>query len=467
MSTLDDSRILRLERLEARTLFAGDLVTFESGLDSVDRTQSSDDQSAIESNSSRQTSDNNDASSRSAEGRRATNDQAATPNDRGNDRSTNDQVRSFDGQQSRPSQERSAGERDARGIQERDNRNPTHRSGDRRSGSNDRGTAESISDNLTVSGNSTSSSSATSTSGNSLQNNSSNSASQTTPTNDNRVTFTVATGGNSGGGTVFNSPAASEPIAQQTSLVDERVLAATDAAISSLTNDESNTGTNTVSSQDSENTIDDEANANALAIDGGDQYASEYSFDENDDVDSQDESGWQPWVPLWSFGQSDSSDPVDLSPWQLRSATLPMLRRIVEASPSERAEIADDLMKNWFSGPGGLISLDRVLLPTPSVSVENLSIDVQLESAVMLHRSLAMVATGSVPALSGPVLDAIMASIDAAAESPQQPIADAVPTRIRVSGYSAIAAAVSIATAVAARQRFKHRTQSEAHAIQS
>lgn len=157
-------------------------------------------------------------------------------------------------------------------------------------------------------------------------------------------------------------------------------------------------------------------------------------------------------APLWSTDNVQFEE--DASPWQLGQSIVPSIRSIIDRAGPPTDEVVDALVQSWFGGSSGMISLDHVTLPISMVSSPIAWIDVQLESTVMLHRSLEMIAGGNTAPLSDVTLDAIMASLDAMAESQSQPVAGVKPVEVSAIVYPAIA--VLTAVAVASRRKHKH-----------
>ncbi|WP_404306888.1 hypothetical protein [Neorhodopirellula lusitana] len=208
---------------------------------------------------------------------------------------------------------------------------------------------------------------------------------------------------------------------------------------------------------------DDGSQASSFA-DAGDAIS-----DRSDSDSVSSNEGWIDLSPLRSLMPTESTESSsetdrDLSnqssaseprSWRLQRETLPQLQRLAEGSDLQRASDSGRLFDDWLDGPGGMIALDRVTLPPASFALDGLAVDVQLESTVMLHRSLDWVASGTKPALSGPVLDAIMASLEGVVEQEHQPITQASNLQVPTAAYPAVAIA---ATTVAISNRRKHKT---------
>jgi hypothetical protein len=159
-------------------------------------------------------------------------------------------------------------------------------------------------------------------------------------------------------------------------------------------------------------------------------------------------------APFESFEPSTNN--ADASePWELGRQTIPLLRQIAQHAVGDRAEPVDQMMQDWFNGPGGLIALDQVNLPAIAFPLDSVMIDVGLESTVALHRSLNLVASSVTPALSGRALDAIMASLEQVAASETQPVIEPSPLRIPTAAYPVVAV-VATTIAVSARRKHKH-----------
>ncbi len=178
------------------------------------------------------------------------------------------------------------------------------------------------------------------------------------------------------------------------------------------------------------------------------------------------------------FDSSEHDGTVDLTPllaqpfqpterasedtWELNRETLPRLKQAIEITPGELARLADNVVTDWFGGPGGMVAVDHVQLPGERFPLDNAIVDIQLESTVMLYRSLDLFAasTGSpisipisIP-ISGPVLDALMTTLEKIAESETQPVDNPAPIKVSTIAYPAIAVAATGA-ALSARQRSK------------
>lgn len=155
-----------------------------------------------------------------------------------------------------------------------------------------------------------------------------------------------------------------------------------------------------------------------------------------------------------------SETPNDAEPWHLDRRTLPLLNDVIEAAPQQDLNIADQVANDWLNGPGGMIALDQVTLPSGDLTIPLQHIDVQLESGLGLHRSLGLVANGMAPAISGPVLDAIMASLEQVATSDAQPVAQRALPAARTLAYPAIAVVATTLVISSRRKQFKNQSRS-------
>ncbi|EMI46510.1 hypothetical protein [Rhodopirellula sp. SWK7] len=444
MSDANESRLLRLERLEVRTLLAGGIFQFGETVEHVADQQSRSDVTSDSSSTPAEVSSARGIQRGAERGR-----EQSGVDSRGDaaqrDGARPDQLRSND---SRGNDLDLAGGRDPI-RRDSDRRDPVNR---RQSRDNEPNRADQQSPMTSAQSNasgesfSPSNSSKTSLGGSSPSSNSSS--------NNTNFNATVSTGNSSGSNFTSGGNVGGDFLVQQS---NPRAVVAIDAAISSLTSvsSEQTTVESAADSVQPVSTIEPESDGFVVeseTIESGEEggllLASDNEAREHD-------HGLLQWVPLWGFGQSHQDGQNVQNEWELSRDTLPLLKRVIEASPDERIEIADELMAGWFSGPGGMIALDRVLLPSPKFAIENLSIDVQLESAVMLHRSFGMVASGVVPPLSGPVLDAIMASLEEAASSQNQPVGVTAVPRLPTAAYPAIVA-ITTGIAIAARRQFKH-----------
>ncbi len=152
----------------------------------------------------------------------------------------------------------------------------------------------------------------------------------------------------------------------------------------------------------------------------------------------------------------------DSDPWQLEFRTIPLLKQFHERPISEqlfgdRSELTDQLIQGWLGGPGGLIALEQIILPANQFPHDAGIVNAGLQSTVALHRSLNLAAGSVTPALSGQVLDAIMASLEKMSASEVQPVTEPSAFRIpRVVYPTAAVVATTIAITIAARRKHKH-----------
>ena len=147
------------------------------------------------------------------------------------------------------------------------------------------------------------------------------------------------------------------------------------------------------------------------------------------------------------------------NPWQLESRIIPLIKQaherpMVEQPLGERAELINQWMQD---GLGELIALEQVILPANKFPLEATLGSANLQSTVALHRSLNLVAGSLSPALSGQVLDEIMASFERMTDSKVQPVIEPSPFRIPTVVYpNAAVVATTIGIAIAARRKRKH-----------
>ncbi|GAA4456934.1 hypothetical protein [Novipirellula rosea] len=154
--------------------------------------------------------------------------------------------------------------------------------------------------------------------------------------------------------------------------------------------------------------------------------------------------------PLQSLSDSEQNA------WQLDDGILPRLQRNFQATLRVVPQQVDLSIIDWFSGPGGLIDLQRGNLPSRIGAITGDAINVQLESTMGYHRCLDLIAAGVVEPISGPLLDSILASIESMASEETQPVSDPTPLRISKLAYPAGAAIVAGSIAIAARRKQKH-----------
>ncbi|WP_372722717.1 hypothetical protein [Novipirellula sp.] len=153
--------------------------------------------------------------------------------------------------------------------------------------------------------------------------------------------------------------------------------------------------------------------------------------------------------PLQSLSDSEEGT------WQLDDGILPRLQRHLHSTLRATPQVVDMSLLDWFSGPGGLIDLQRANLPSRIGVITGDAIKVQLESTIGYHRCLDLIAAGVVEPISGPLLDSILASIESMTSEETQPVSDPPPLRISKLAYPAGAAIVAGSIAIAARRKHK------------
>jgi hypothetical protein len=176
---------------------------------------------------------------------------------------------------------------------------------------------------------------------------------------------------------------------------------------------------------------------------------------------------------LDAIESSTDSGMIDLSPldpltpqlgersdWELNQGTFPLLERIRDAARNDdrlnnqSAEI-DQVMQDWFSGPGGLIAVDSVELPAGPFFLDSDMLNEGLRATVALHRSLGWSPETIAPALSGEAIDAVMQSLNHVAQSVVQPVIQTARPIVSSAVYPSAAAIA--ATTLAINYRRKHR----------
>ncbi|QEG41030.1 hypothetical protein [Roseimaritima ulvae] len=156
------------------------------------------------------------------------------------------------------------------------------------------------------------------------------------------------------------------------------------------------------------------------------------------------------------------SEAVRDDDWLLDADTIPRLRQTLDVTANEFAELTDTVITEWYDIAGGMVALDHVQLPQDAFPLQRAAVEVHLESTLMLYRSLTMFSSSSTPQIalpasgeiSGPVLDAIMATLGELATSETQPLASSPAQPLPLLAYPATAiAAAGAAAAIAARHR--------------
>ncbi|TWU54355.1 hypothetical protein Poly51_30720 [Rubripirellula tenax] len=156
----------------------------------------------------------------------------------------------------------------------------------------------------------------------------------------------------------------------------------------------------------------------------------------------------------WNLnGRESESADASRAPWQLDLDAISTINSVIGRASTRQSRIADAIIHSWFGGSGGMIAIDRIDLPSVEAIADGRWMNVQLESTVMLHRSLELIASGSAPMMSDEVLDVIMASIGQMKDSESQPIGTHVAFRLPAVAYPAIA--ILTGAAIAARRKHK------------
>lgn len=168
-----------------------------------------------------------------------------------------------------------------------------------------------------------------------------------------------------------------------------------------------------------------------------------------DNAGSQD--GYIELLPLWKTDPLNSEP--EASEWKIDSNAIPHIRNALQSPLYRTPELADLAIRDWFAGPGGLINLDHGGSPALYLPVPSELINVELESMVGLHRSLDLIAAGVTEPISGPMLEAILASIEDITASESQPISEATPFQLPTVAYPALAVIASGVTIAAHRRR--------------
>ena len=151
--------------------------------------------------------------------------------------------------------------------------------------------------------------------------------------------------------------------------------------------------------------------------------------------------------------------------WHLDREILPRLSETIEVGSAELVETVDTVVDQLFDEGGGMVAIDQVQLPAGYIEIQSAFTKVQVESTVVLYRSLDLIASSdiSMPSsqLNGPILDSIMATLGDVAESQTQPVDDPSKSRLSAIAYPIVAIAATGA-AFSARQKSKPNSHSKA-----
>ncbi|MEM6363676.1 MAG: hypothetical protein AAF745_04560 [Planctomycetota bacterium] len=138
--------------------------------------------------------------------------------------------------------------------------------------------------------------------------------------------------------------------------------------------------------------------------------------------------------------------------WRLDDDTVPKLQHRFNDDPVVDLFLRDQTPQRLLGDTTGMIALHDVVLPSHTLPLGLTPIDVKLESTLMLARPWQWLATEHSPAISGPLLATILASLDEAASSPIQPVHQA--SVINLSHSFLVRASIAVGLLVVA---FPHR----------
>ncbi|MDM4016961.1 hypothetical protein [Roseiconus lacunae] len=145
--------------------------------------------------------------------------------------------------------------------------------------------------------------------------------------------------------------------------------------------------------------------------------------------------------------------------WQFDRDLLPRLNEVAETPSKDVARYHDLALPNWWVGSGGMIAIDHFAMPeTNSVPDETL-VDVQLEGAVMLSRSVDLFTLSATSPIAVPVsqqaIDTVMTTLAKLTESKVQPLYRSTQIRLSNLVYPTLGLIVT-GVALSARQRSKN-----------
>ena len=146
---------------------------------------------------------------------------------------------------------------------------------------------------------------------------------------------------------------------------------------------------------------------------------------------------------------SDISQPLEQrSPWRLPQQTLERLQDTLDHLQQQDGIAPDELaIATWFAGPGGLIDFGGASLDLQSADGAVILVDVELDTALGLHRSLELLAADQCVPKDDAVRDAVLAALLSEELEIAQPVAEATPVRVPTVAYpsAVILAALAIA----------------------
>lgn len=164
----------------------------------------------------------------------------------------------------------------------------------------------------------------------------------------------------------------------------------------------------------------------ARTVDRDEQVSLESDNDESSERQVQSD-GFMQWGPLTQELSSTPNQQGTLPAWKLSENKIATLTNRSRTSAIGNADVVDPSVVDWLSDDGGMIVLDRVGLPKSPIQINPAWIDVQVESAVTMHRSIATIAEEVAPAMTQKILDGLMASLAAGAPPKPTPLSNQQP----------------------------------------
>ncbi len=239
-----------------------------------------------------------------------------------------------------------------------------------------------------------------------------------------------------------------------------------------VSSDDTNTTTDSVSATDR---VDSDSldTSKPTTVDSADFVsatdATFASFAEPADVDSDvatlpDHEDTLDLTPLLRSSAMLHADSASEDTWQLDGESLHRLRQTLDLTNDQLAEYADAVVNEWYGSDGGMVDLDYVQLPVGMITLDTVPVDIQLESTLLLYRSLELFSSTASPhialpaaaPISEPVLDAIMATLGELAELKTQPVDSPATTRMPTLAYP-VAAIAATGAAITARLKAKSK----------
>ncbi len=150
----------------------------------------------------------------------------------------------------------------------------------------------------------------------------------------------------------------------------------------------------------------------------------------------------------------------------LHDATFEAIERIVRASTTERIKMIDAAVRTWQPSQAAMIAFDHIELPIHVMPVHVMpaatatAIAVQLESAVLLHDSFAQFMAVSKNTISPELLDQILATLDGTTSTANQSETMEAGFSVPALAYPAVAVLTTAAVAKRRKQKIGEATDS-------